>query len=124
MSDLPGFANYERVRKAVGRLNSAGRVSRIEWAKDGESMTFVRGTNQFRVDLADFSFKDLGKPKKPKPQSGPQPRRSLRVGRARQATQVLSPDGKWMAFQTDRFGSPVPQIMVMPSAAASRRAIG
>ena len=36
LSDLPGFANYERVRKAVGRLNSAGRVSRIEWAKDGE----------------------------------------------------------------------------------------
>jgi TolB protein len=27
-----------------------------------------------------------------------------------------SPDGDWMAFQTNRFGSSVPQIMLMPSA--------
>jgi dipeptidyl-peptidase-4 len=101
LSDLPGFANYERVRKAVGKLNSAGRVSRIEWAEDGRSMSFVRGTNQFRLNLADFSIKDLGKPKKPKPQSGPPPHRSPRVGRARQATQVLSPNGKWMARYRD-----------------------
>ena len=78
LAKLPGFANYERVRKAVGKLNSAGRVSRIEWAKDGGTMTFVRGTNQFRVNLGDFSIEDLGKPKKPKPPSGPPPRRSPR----------------------------------------------
>ena len=101
LAKLPGFTNYERVRKAVGRLNSAGRVSRIEWAKDSESMTFVRGTNQFRVNLGDFSIKGLGKPAKPKPPSGPPPRRAPRVGRARQATQVLSPDGKWMARYRD-----------------------
>ena len=101
LSGLPGFANYERVRKAVGKLNSAGRVSRIQWAKDGRSMTFVRGTNQFRVNLGDFSIKDLGKPKKPTPASGPAARRSPRVGRARQATQVLSPDGKWLARYRD-----------------------
>ena len=101
LAKLPGFANYERVRKAVGKLNSTGRVSRIEWATDGRSITFVRGTNQFRVDLGDFSIKDLGKPKKPKPRTGPPPRRRPRVGRAQQATRVTSPDGKWVAVHRD-----------------------
>ena len=100
LAKLPGFANYERVRKALGRLNSAERVSRIEWAKDGRSMTFVRGTNQFRLDLGNFSFKDLGKPKKPKPTKRP-PSHYHHVGRARQATSVASPDGKWLARYRD-----------------------
>ncbi len=101
LAHLPGFESFQRVREATAMLSGAGRVSRVEWADDGRSMTFVRGTNQFRLSLGDFSIKDLGKPSKPKPPSGPPPRRSPRVGRARQATQALSPDGKWMARYRD-----------------------
>jgi len=39
----------------------------------------------------------------------------LSGGRWYDLSPTYAPDGKWMAFQTDRFGSPVPQIMVMPA---------
>ncbi|MCG6956881.1 MAG: hypothetical protein LJF04_12905 [Gemmatimonadetes bacterium] len=39
---------------------------------------------------------------------------NLTGGRYYDISPTFSPDGKWMAFNTDRFGTTVPQIMVMP----------
>lgn len=41
---------------------------------------------------------------------------NLTGGRYYDLSPTFSPDGKWLAFNTDRFGSTVPQIMVMPAA--------
>jgi len=40
---------------------------------------------------------------------------NLTGGRYYDLSPTFSPDGKWMAFNTNRFGDPVPQIMVMPA---------
>jgi TolB protein len=40
---------------------------------------------------------------------------NLTGGRYYDLSPTFSPDGKWMAFNTNRFGDAVPQIMVMPA---------
>ncbi|MBT5846009.1 MAG: hypothetical protein HOH86_05370, partial [Verrucomicrobiales bacterium] len=89
LAHLPGFDGYQRVRDASAILNGAGRVSHVEWADDGRSMNFVRGGKQIRLDLGDFSEKDLGNPPKFKLTLRP-PARYHHVGRAQQSTWVTS----------------------------------
>ncbi len=109
LAGLPGFKNFETVRKVASRLNSAGRVGRIEWAADGQSMSFVSRTNQFRMNFLDLSIHNLGKPPKRIPSPRP-PARYHRVGRAQQSTWVTSPDGQWVARHADNnvFIEPAP----------------
>ncbi|MBM4093988.1 MAG: S9 family peptidase [Planctomycetes bacterium] len=99
LSRLPGYDRYVKVRDAAQLLNSAGRVSGIEWAQDGSSLTFQRQGERFKISLQDFSLEPLGKPER-SPQRAVRPSgvgRSQRVPRAQQATEAYSPDGKWVA---------------------------
>ncbi|MHB8862260.1 MAG: S9 family peptidase [Pirellulaceae bacterium] len=108
LSQLPGYDNYRQVRDVMESLSSAGRVSRLEWAEDGDSLTFHRQETLSRINLKDLSL-EVMPPAKPSDSSvsgsGGGPRRERasreRAGRAQQSTWVRSPDGQWIARYQD-----------------------
>ncbi len=96
---LPGYKNYEKVSKAVEKINRIGRVKDVAWSVDGSVVTFKTRGQQKYFEIAKGKIVDgayRGKTVSPKNFS-PRGKWDKKVGRALQADKETSPDKKWIA---------------------------
>ena len=98
-SSLPGHANYEKFRNLRNQFGAAGRVSDVQWLDDGRGVNFkVAGEDRaFVFESGQLSESALEGEMTRTRTFDPRPRWDPSVGRARQATEAESPDGKWVA---------------------------
>ena len=99
---LPGYASYRNIRKVQRKLASGGRVFRIRWSADGDSLLYQKKGEKRQLNLTDGSIGDAN----PNTELAETPKREsreskTRVQRARQRAREVSPDGKWVAVYKD-----------------------
>lgn len=108
------FANVALAQRGT---RSPGSVQRVEWSKDGKSVSYTNQGKRYALDLATFERTEGAKKEPATNEPGPRgPRRRNRGGndsgastgkyvgrptRGRQYTQVNSPDGAWQAHYRD-----------------------
>ncbi len=101
MSELPGYEQYQAIRKARRKLSGGGKVTDVKWSADGQSVAFTKNEEKLQLDFSDYSIK----PYQDTPAyEAPKKERTLsksRVGRALQRQIEISPDKKWKAIFRD-----------------------
>ena len=96
---LPGYKNYEKVSKAVERINRIGRVEKVVWSEDGSVVAFKTQGKPKYFDIGEGKIHDgayEGNTQSLKNFS-PRGKWDMKVGRALQANKEKSPDGNWIA---------------------------
>ncbi|MHC4948854.1 MAG: S9 family peptidase [Planctomycetota bacterium] len=98
LDDLPGWERVRAIRARQGELRGTGPVDEVRWSDDGATLSFTRGGQRWRFDLADRTLAEVTDADEDSTGDGP-PRR--RPPRGRQFRQAESPDGRWIARCVD-----------------------
>lgn len=105
LSELPGYAAYQKIAALRGAVGKEGRVNRVQWSQDGKSLAITSDGNRKTVDLSSGEFRDFDDaeflPSKPIPTEPKLRIPVASVGRAEQRLFAVSPDGKWKASYRD-----------------------
>ena len=97
LESMPGYERYVKIRDARRELSGSGRVQRIRWSADGKTVAFTQDEQRKQLSLKDYSLAEYEQTEEYKPPKTASRRPSAPVGRARQRTIEVSPDGKWNA---------------------------
>jgi len=101
LQDLPGYQHYQSALKIMRRSRSAETPSDYHWSTAQDRLYFSLGSDRFQFDLESGSVsKAQDEPERAEASDSDRPRRRG-VARARQRTQVDSPDGRWRAVYRD-----------------------
>lgn len=97
---LPGYSNYQTIKRSARKLAGGGSVFKLRWSADGNSVLYQTGGKKLQFDFADRQVRpDAGMPAWQPPPA--EDRRLAPVQRAQQRTVERSPDGRWLARYVD-----------------------
>ena len=106
-SPLQGQVRSGRRRSGGRQAADKGRISRVEWSKDGKYLFYTNQGKRFKFDLGARKVSLMGKDEKAasrrrrppfrRPRDRGRYRGIPRPGRGRQYSAEPSPDGKWIA---------------------------
>ncbi len=101
LEQLPGYENYRRVTKLRRKLAGGGRVFKLRWTADGQSVLFQKNGKQLQLQLSDGSIAAANENVEIAETATEERARKSPVGRAKQRSSERSPDGKWIAVYRD-----------------------
>jgi dipeptidyl-peptidase 4 len=94
-------ARYKLVTDTIGSLVTGGRITRLNWSDDGQSLTYRRGDDTFRFDFQAKAAVKIDADEAVEGASTTRPERRSNPARGRQRDRATSPDGKWIAVCKD-----------------------
>lgn len=98
---LPGHERYQELNRIQRQLAAGGRVSEVEWAKDGKSLRFELDGDAMQFFFESGERVPAGETEMVEREAPPERPRRSRVPRAEQRPIEISPDGKWQAVYRD-----------------------
>ncbi len=105
--EIPGFQNYKDIKANERKLQEGGRVYKIRWSRDGQTIGFTLDGQKKQFNVADKTVTDRSKnlvDKSLRDKVTAKPK----VERARQVTMTMSPNKKWRAVYRDH------NVVLMP----------
>ncbi len=93
-STLPGYDRYKKVAAAIPKMTSAGRITDVAWGEDESFFDFKKDGKDFHflIETGKVVEGKNGKKAITPKNFSPRGRWDAAVGRAKQATEVVSPD--------------------------------
>jgi dipeptidyl-peptidase-4 len=95
---LPGYANYQEIDRISRKLQRGGRVFKIRWAADAQSLLFQKSGQQLQLNLSTGTIGPAVSGIEVASTPASDLESKMPVGRAEQRTREPSPDGNWLAI--------------------------
>jgi dipeptidyl-peptidase-4 len=106
LKTMPGYARYQRFEREMTNAVKLGILT-VTWINEGKAFEYRKEGKRYRYDIDSGSTSELGStetnaPARPEERRQGERRRQTGIGRGRQASSAMSPNGKFKSFYRDR----------------------